>query len=342
MKRLINLFVLAVFGMSLTYGSSGLCETEVKYTWKIATLAPDGVGWAVYVKNELFQELAKRTHGDFQIDVYWGGTMGDDEDCISKIRIGQLDGAGLSGGSVLMVCPEMSVLTLPYLFNDYDEVDFIRSKMRDKFSKLCEKNGYKMLIWGDQDFDQMYSTKVEIRTVEDFRKCKTLSLSGSIEIAIFQAFGASPIPISIPDTVPNVRSDVGDLVIAPSIIWVGTQLYTVTKYVIPAKIRYMPVLVAVKLESWNQLPENYRTEIDQVIIKEKKEIEFNQFVRKTNTQCYDAMIKYGVKEIQLPESEISKMKDLTRPIWDKLAGKEFPRETLDEILSLLAKYRSSK
>ena len=146
MKRLINVVVLAVFSVGLTYGSSGLCETEAKYTWKIATLAPDGVGWAVYVKKELFQELANRTHGDFQIDVYWGRTMGDDEDYISKMRVGQLDGAGLSGGSVMMVCPEMSVLTLPYLFNNYDEVDFIRSKMRDTFSKLCEKNGYKMLI----------------------------------------------------------------------------------------------------------------------------------------------------------------------------------------------------
>lgn len=313
-----------------------------KYDWKIATLAPDGVGWAVYVKNELFGVFNKVTNGELHMDVYWGGTMGDDEDYIAKMSIGQLDGAGISGGSALLACPEMSVLTLPFLFNDYGEVDFVRNKMRDKFSALCEKNGYKMLVWGDQDFDPMFSTKNEIRTPDDLKKCKVLNVAGTIETAIYQSLTASPIPSGIPDIISNMRSGVCDVAVTPSIWWVGAQLYTITKYVNPIKLRYMPILIVIKNDSWNKLPENYRQLIEKEILENNRENEFNGFVRKTNEQCYDAMVKYGVKETKLTKSEIAVMRDLTRPIWDEYAGKEYPVETLNEILSLLEGYRASK
>ena len=78
------------------------------------------------------------------------------------------------------------------------------------------------------------------------------------------------------------------------------------------------------------------------IVDNKREEQFNQFVRKTNKQCYDAMVKYGVKEIIPTDAELNKMKELTRPVWDEYADKEYPKAVLDEILSLLETYRANK
>ena len=342
MKRsLVVLGVVLLAGLMLTAGSTAW-SADYKYNWKVATLAPDGVGWSVFVKKELFTLINEKTDGEVHIDVFWGGTMGDDEDYISKMRIGQLDGAGMSGAGALMACPEMSVLTLPFLFNDYGEVDYIRSKMRDKFAQLCEKNGYKMLIWGDQDFDQIVSSKYEPRTPADFKKCKAVNWIGPVEAAVYQALGASPIPVNVPDVITNMRSGVCDLDITPSIWWVGAQLYPITKYISPINIRYMPILIVIKLETWNKLPEKYQKMVEMEIVDNKREEQFNQFVRKTNKQCYDAMVKYGVKELIPTDAELNKMKELTRPVWDEFADKEYPKEVLDEILSLLEAYRVNK
>ncbi|MBU0995007.1 MAG: TRAP transporter substrate-binding protein DctP [Proteobacteria bacterium] len=342
MKRWQIVLTVAVLLAGISFGSMETRAADYKYEWKIATLAPDGVGWAVYVKKVLLKLLSEKSDDELHIDVYWGGTMGDDEDYISKMRIGQLDGGGLSGAGVLMACPEMSVLTLPFLFNDYGEVDYIRSKMRGKFSQLCEKNGYKMLVWGDQDFDQIVSTKIEPRTPDDFKKIKAVNWIGPIEAAVYQKLGASPIPSNVPDVITNMRSGVCDMDIAPSIWWVGAQLYTITKYINPVNIRYMPIMIVIKMETWNSLPDKHKKAIDFEIVDNKREEEFNAFVRKTNKQCYDAMVKYGVKETILTDAEKEKLKELTRPVWDEFVGKEYPKEAYDEILSLLAEYRAEK
>lgn len=341
MKKCVNFLVLTFFFSSITIFISAVCASENKYNWKLATLAPDGVGWASYVKKDVFGMIKRLTNGDLNIDVYWGGTMGDDEDYISKMRIGQLDGAGLSGAGALMACPEMAVLALPFLFNNYEEVDLIRNKMRSRFSALCEKNGYKMLIWGDQDFDQIYSTKVELRNPENFKACKPYYWMGEIEASVLKKMGASPIPINVPDAVTSLRSGVTNVGMGPAIWFAGAQLYTIFKYVNPLKIRYMPILIAIKIEAWNNLPENYRTLIDKAIL-EKTENEFNQYARQSNKQCYDAMVKYGVKETILTEAETSKFKELTRPVWNEFAGKDYPKDVLDEIVGILSEFRASK
>jgi hypothetical protein len=47
-----------------------------------------------------------------------------------------------------------------------------------------------------------------------------------------------------------------------------------------------------------------------------------------------------MKEVKLTPGEIEVLKEKTRPVWDKLAGKVYSRELLDEILGSLEEYRS--
>jgi hypothetical protein len=59
-------------------------------------------------------------------------------------------------------------------------------------------------------------------------------------------------------------------------------------------------------------------------------------------KCLAALLKYGMKEVKLTPDEIEVLKKRTRPVWDKLAGKVYSREMLDEILGYRDEYRSKK
>ena len=213
---------------------------KAKYTWKLATLAPKGVGWAIHTNNFLIPWVEEVSKGDVYIKVYWGGVMGDEKSVIHKMHVGQLQGGGFSGQGAALLCPEFAVFELPFLFRNWEEVDFIKDQMTATMDKYMAEQGFKLLLWNDQDFDQLYSTKYRFDKMEDFKKAKFFTWYGPLEVAVLQKLGANPIPVDVPEAPTMIRQHVADSAVAPALFVVGAQMYNVIKYVNPVKIRYSP------------------------------------------------------------------------------------------------------
>jgi len=309
--------------------------------FKMGTLAPDGVGWAALIKDMINLGILKVTNGQMMLDWYYGGTMGDDQDILAKMRNGQLQGGGFSGYGMAMACPEMALMELPFLFESYDEVEYVYSKLRPRINQWFEKRGYHIIFLAEQDFDQMYSTKIEIRTPEDFKKSRFLTWYGPLEERTLKALGASPLPIRVAEVAASVRTGVCDAFVSPSIWAVGTQMYTVMKYINPLRIRYSPAGGVMSLTAWNQIPKEMQTAVDNYLISTEKE--FRQNVRASNEKCLKAMYKYGMKEVKMTPAEIDVFKKRLLPIWDEFADKGgYTKAELAEVKSLLAEFRSKK
>ncbi|MDY6932746.1 MAG: TRAP transporter substrate-binding protein DctP [Spirochaetota bacterium] len=342
MRRSNKFYVSICILLCLLCGMIGLSEAKkkknAKYVWKMATVAPDAAYLSEFLRDSLVTKFEKVTNNEVTVDMYWGGIMGDEEDYITKMRIGQLHGCVLSVGGVLMACPEMGVLQLPFLFNNYAEIAYIRKKLGKRFNDIYRKNGYKLIGWGDQDFDQIYSTKYEMKTAEEFRKCRFLTHAGLLEQELIKALGGSPIPVGVPEVVPSVRAGVCDTAISPALWWLGSQLYTITKYVNAYPFRYSPATLVVAIKSWDALPKKHRNAINKELPQLEKNL--NKKIHEINRKCLKAMIDYGVKEVKMNNEEIEYIKKKTKPMWDKLAGKLYPKKLLDEILYHLKIYRS--
>ncbi len=311
------------------------------FTWKLASLAPKYVGWAKHIRELIHPAVATATNGNLKPKWYWGGIMGEDRDYIDKMKIGQLDGAAFNGQGVVLAMPEMAVLELPFMFNNYEEVDYIRKKMFLKFDALARKRGYIIVAWADQDFDQIYSTRYRMATVEEFKKTKFLSWYGPAEEKVLNRLGTSPIPIGVLEISPSIRQNVADTLIAPAVWIVGSQLYTTIKYVNTVKIRYSPVALFVRLDVWNTLPGQYQKDL--LAIRNNEVIEFTKLARNDSGRALQAMLKSGgVQETIMPPAEIEKMKALLKPVWYDMAGNDFSKELLDELLGHLNDFRAKR
>jgi len=314
---------------------------KTEYIIKMATLAPDGVGWASLIKDMVNPGINKVTNGLLTLDWYYGGTMGDDQDILSKLRNGQLQGGGFSGQGMAMACPEMQLLQLPFLFENYDELEYVYSKIRPRISQWFEKRGYHLVLLAEQDFDQIYSTKREIRTPDDFRNSRVLTWYGPLEEKVLKAMGSSPLPIRVPEVAASIRTGVCDAFISPGIWAVGTQMYTVMKYLNPAHIRYSPAGGIVTLQTWNILPKETQIAVDNYVLSIEKE--FRQKVRISNEKCLKAMYKYGMKEVKMTPAEIEVWKKRLLPVWDEFADKgAYSKAELAEVKGYLAEFRSKK
>jgi TRAP-type C4-dicarboxylate transport system substrate-binding protein len=124
---------------------------------KIATLAPEGSAW-IQTLNELNAEVMKKTDNGVQFKIYAGGILGDEKDMVRKMHIGQIQGAVLTSAGLSGIFSEMDVFQIPFLFENYDEVDYVVGKMDTFFRKGFEDKGYTLLAWSEGGFVYLMST----------------------------------------------------------------------------------------------------------------------------------------------------------------------------------------
>ena len=191
--KILGFAFLAVL-LLVSPGSAGEKNTVVK----IATLAPDGSTW-VKGFNQLNAEVMKKTENRVQFKIYPGGILGDEQDMLRKLKIGQIQGAALTSAALSSIFNEIDVLQIPFLFQTYEEVDAVLAKTDAFFRKGLEDRGYVLLGWSEGGFLYLLSN-IPILTVADFRKTKVwIWGESSMPKAVMDEAGVSAIPLTVPD-----------------------------------------------------------------------------------------------------------------------------------------------
>ena len=339
MSKIKSCYAVAVLSVCLLCLPVAALSQSYEYIWKSGSLVPKGVGYASQINEILVPGFLKATDGKLMLKTYFGGIMGDDEDVLKKVRAGQLQAAGSGAQLALIVCPDMGVTSLPFLFNNYDEVDYVRKAMYPAFDEIMQKDGLKLLLWLDQGFDQIYSVSHPITSSTDFEQTKFITWCGDIEVAFLETMGASAIPVNVPEFNASIRQELADAYIGPPIWGVSTQMYSVIRYINATNIRYSPAVFFVSMDAWNALPEKYRQNI--MAQREGWQTPFIEGSRADNEKCLNAMFNYGVQKVETPPEVLTVLKQRSRPIYGQMAGKVYSRKILDQTLNLLKNYRAS-
>ncbi|MFP4477099.1 MAG: TRAP transporter substrate-binding protein DctP [Desulfatibacillaceae bacterium] len=339
-KRLVAIaIVAAVCAACIVPPGTAGAQARVKYKWRLGTLAPRGVGYAVAVEEILLPDLNEACNGELGFKVYWGGVLGDDRDHLNQMKIGKLHGAGLSGQGSFIACPETVALGLPFLFSSFEEIDHIKRKMIDTIDGLFMDRGMKILAWVDQDFDQTYSIRKPLKSLADFEEVQFVNWMGRLEHDLLNRMECELVEQPDVGRIAGMFRD-GEIEagVAPAIWMVGAQLYSVVKYVNPLRFRYTPVFVVVTTDAFNELPPDYRHAIEDVRLGIGQR--FCDRTRLETKRCLQAMFDYGVTEVESSEEDVRDIRRRITPLWYELAGDIYPPELLDELLDHLAAYRS--
>jgi len=339
-RKIILACIFTFFGMLVAAPNALAARTaDGKFLWKMATLAPRGIGPSKIAEELIYPQLEKACDGAVKVKVYWGGVMGDDEDLIKKIRIGQLHGAALSSQGTIQACPEFSVVELPFLFNNYKEVGYVRSKMNTTFEALFEKYGFKLVNWIDQDFDQIFALDRPIAKLADFKNLRFGTAHGKMEDLMLKTLGADTIHLNVPEAPTAIRQGVVNAGIGPNFYLMGTQLYTLVKYLTPINIRYSPAVTILGQASWDEIPKQCKENLDA-----NNEIGTKilcALMQESNKKFLAALIKYGIKEVKMTPGNYNQLKSKAISIYEELEGEVYPKALLDEIQAHLKVFRAS-
>ena len=209
--------------------TGNLCAAP-EYTIKFATLAPSGTTW-MNLLEEWDSDLRARSNGRIGFKFYPGGVQGDEPDVLKKMRFNQLQGGAFTGYGIGRMYSPARVLELPFLFNNTDEIDFIRQQFTDEFKQGFKDNGYTLLGWMEVGFVHMFSRE-PIRSLEDMKTRRVWLWQGDpLGQAFFKASGISPVPLSIMDVYTSLSTGLIDTVYSPPLGAIALQWFTKTQYI---------------------------------------------------------------------------------------------------------------
>jgi TRAP-type C4-dicarboxylate transport system substrate-binding protein len=188
-------------------------------TLKIGTLAPPDSPWGQVFKVWR-RAVGERSHGAVDLQFYWSGQQGDDRAMVGKIRTGQLDGAALAGAGLAEIDPQALVLQIPGLFREWSKLDAARADMRPGFDARFERQGFKVLGWGDIGRAHAMSKGFQVHLPADLRHHRTFYLPGDpIAPVVFALIGdVTPRQVAVQEILPGLTAGTIDVVTVPALV----------------------------------------------------------------------------------------------------------------------------
>src|SRR5262249_8124055 len=185
---------------------------------KIGTLAPAASPWGQVFKIWA-EAVNKRTSGSVELQFFWNGQQGDEGAMVGKMKDGQLDGAAVTAVGLSKIHKPILALQTPGLFTTWAKLDAARDAMKGDFEKGVKDGGFTLLGWGDVGAAHVMSKGFAVKTPDDFKGKKPYMWRDDVvQPILFQIVGGvTPVPLNIPEVLPNLNTGAIDIVIAPAL-----------------------------------------------------------------------------------------------------------------------------
>ncbi len=307
---------------------------------RIGTLAPKN---SLYHRQlmELGEAWRSAQGGSAKYLVYPDGSQGGETDMVRRMRIGQLQGGLLSVVGLREIEPSIAALqNMPLMFKNWEEVDYVREKMRPGMEKKFLDKGFVVLAWGDAGWVRFFSKEPAVRP-DDFKKMKFFAWGSEVEQQeIMKSLGYTPVPLETGDILPAIQTGMINAVPSTPYFALATQIYTTASNMLD--LNWAPIVGALVItkKAWDEL-----TPEGQVAVREagaKAGVQLRAKARQEVDEAVDAMKKRGLT-VNKPNAEQAKeWNDLADKLYPRIRGKMVPADTFDEVVGHLKAYRAGK
>ena len=181
----------------------------------------------------------------------------------------------------------------------------------------------------------------EPRLVKDIRSRKVWRLADEpITEVLFRLAGVTSVPLSIPDVLLGLQTNLVNVVYAPPAAAIVLQWFTRIQCVTKLPINFtLGALLLDKRAFYKLSPE------EQAVLRRiahKHMIELNKQTRIENAEALEVMQANGLKLIEASTEDIQTFRDLVTQSETELTGKAFSTEARDLVQRHLSAYRQAQ
>lgn len=312
--------------------------TAEAMVFKIATLSPEGSVWMETMRAGA-DRVAKETENRVQFRFYPGGVMGSDQVVLRKIRIGQLHGGAIVMGSISHIYSDSMVYGLPFLFNSYEEVDYVRERMDLLIMDGLEKYGFVTFGIAEGGFVYVMSDS-PIRKVSDLAAKKVwIPDNDFISLETVRSFGITPITLSIGEVRTGLQTGLINTIGTSPIGALALQWHTQVNYLMDVPLMYVYATMILDKKAFNKLSSQDQKTVRHIMNETFQKLDKNN--RQDNLGALNALQNQGIEFVQLTDDAVKHWKDSVSGVPDQLIEKgRLSSEIYETVRQHLEDYRS--
>jgi TRAP-type transport system periplasmic protein len=304
---------------------------------RIATLAPDGSDWMKEF-DKAAAEVKEKTGGRVTLKYFAGGQQGDERDYVRKIKLGQLDGAGVTSIGLSMIDESIRVLELPMLFKTAEEVDHVADKMWSYFQRKFEAKGFRLNDRGEVGWIYVIS-KDKLETMAQLKTAKIWQWGDDRLVgAMFKKLGLNGVPLGVPEVDSSLTSGRITAAYGSPYAAVALQWFSKVKYMTSMPMSFAIGATVVSIDATKKMSAEDQKKVQEIGTSSAKKL--RRVIRKANSEAKDTMKKRGIIIVETPQPTIDEFEKAAKAVADELMGKVFSKAEYDMVIKYRDEYRA--
>lgn len=204
---------------------------------------------------EMFADLVKKQFGDkFNFKIYPDGQLGSNSDVLESCQLGSLDMDVTDDGQLANLESEFSVLGLPFLFDDTEQVmDTVNGEAGAYLSKKLEDKGLVVVCWMENGFRYITNNKGPIATPADLKGIKIRVPTSDLYVQTFNLLGAQATPVDANELYSALQMGTVNAQENSLSNIIDQNLFEVQKYLSVTRHVHTTEPIVMSLKSWNKL-----------------------------------------------------------------------------------------
>jgi TRAP-type C4-dicarboxylate transport system substrate-binding protein len=313
----------------------------IKITWAEQNFE-QGYG-PKYSEYPYLKRLEEATQGRIKFEIYWGQTLVKGPDIWNAVKTGVVD-AGWCFHNYWPGMTELAnAISLPgFRFKDTEHASAVMYQIYHEFPSIQAefKDVHVLTTWCDGHQVALTRSK-QIKTLDDLKGLK-MRATGQNLTNMMVALGVTPVTFPMPDAYMSLDKGVIDGMTAPFEAALSFKLLEVSKYMAVGPWSFFHFTYSMNKAKWDSLPKDIQEAITKVNTLENARRLGRDWEEKA-TQDFFQLAKGKVEPYELPDSELKKLNDISKPLreeWVKkmtAAGKPDAAKIMSRIEELIPK-----
>lgn len=245
-------------------------------------------------------ELEEASEGRIDVQLYPSGQLGNMAELIQGLRDGTVDSAVFPTTYFSTTYMGATVIDLPYLFEDSEQLYRILSENDTLYTKGYEDNGIIPVTYL-RLFERQVLSKNKVESMEDFKGIKMWSLPSEVIQKEVATMGATISNLDMGELAPSLQNGTVDGALTDMALFLSQSLYTSAQYLLDAPNDAMVSLYAISPVWWNQLPEDLQKTVTETAQQVSEEVGY-PYIDTMSENALEVMTEAGLEVVE-PSAE---------------------------------------
>lgn len=286
---------------------------------------------AAYSGLKNFGELlADKTGGNFELKIFHSEQLGNASQLFEKLKNNQMDIIFMGTHQVALTVKELTMLDLPFLFQDEKAADkILHGPIGRRLLDLLDEYGFHGLSFAEEGFRDITNSKYEVRKMEDLKNIKIRVANQEMHIKTIKSLGGNPVPVKYDEVYNVLREKSVDGQDMPLVTAFNNYLLDVQEFLTLTHHSYASSVILCSQGLWQSLDLKEKQQFEAAAGESARYIA--ELTRSKTRELQESQSRKGLHITTLANDERKKMRAAVQSLYDQFGIENGSHILLEEI-----------